>query len=264
MTRAAAVLAALVAASGSAAADDAGDARRTAGLFLDAIFLGDPAVAAELMAGTVAFDLAAPACPKAYQAPGRATGKTRVALAACLVELGRLSGTVGDWQLGASPITAAIAMYNGDLALELVRVKGKLRVAAVRFGPVPAEEIAAALAEEARIAASQPPPPPPPPRNVPPTLFEQHRIAGDKAIVPDDVTKTEIARSGKDRVTTVIKVCLDEKGAITSVIFLKKSTFDAYDRKLDRELRKWRYKPYLVDGAPATVCSTVTFHYAQK
>src|SRR6185295_9809912 len=47
------------------------------------------------------------------------------------------------------------------------------------------------------VAAPPPPPPPPPPappQNVPPTALDANRIAGEKNIVPDDVTKTEISR----------------------------------------------------------------------
>src|SRR5512147_1702444 len=62
-----------------------------------------------------------------------------------------------------------------------------------------------------------PPPPPAPPQNVPPTLLEGSRISGDKNISPDDVTKTEIQRSGKDRIIGSFKLCLNVTGAITNV-----------------------------------------------
>ena len=62
------------------------------------------------------------------------------------------------------------------------------------------------------IGAPPPPPPPPPPpkppQNVPPTMLEGSRIAGEKMISPDDVTKTEIQRSGKDRIIGSFKLCL--------------------------------------------------------
>ena len=61
-----------------------------------------------------------------------------------------------------------------------------------------------------------PPPPPAPPQNVPPTLLEGSRIAGEKMIVPDDVTKTEIQRSGKDKIIGSFKLCINASGAVTS------------------------------------------------
>jgi TonB family protein len=99
---------------------------------------------------------------------------------------------------------------------------------------------------------------------VPPTLLEGSRIAGDKMIVPDDVTKTEIQRSGKTQLMVPVKVCIDRAGNIASVKVMKSSGFVAYDQKLDREIRKWRYKPFSVNGTPTPVCSAIQFIYRQK
>jgi protein TonB len=110
-----------------------------------------------------------------------------------------------------------------------------------------------------------PPPPPAPPQNVPPTLLEGSRIAGEKMIVPDDVTKTEIQRSGKDRLIGSFKLCLTNTGTIASVTQLKSTGFPAYDNKILTKMRnEWRYKPYLVNGKAVPVCTAVTFIYSQK
>src|SRR5204862_7379899 len=66
-----------------------------------------------------------------------------------------------------------------------------------------------------------PPPPPPPPEIVTPMTLDALRISGNKNIVPDDKTKTEIARSGKDKIIGSFKLCLSMSGAITSVTVLK-------------------------------------------
>ena len=109
-----------------------------------------------------------------------------------------------------------------------------------------------------------PPPPPAPPQNVAPTALEQQRISGDKNIFPDDVTKTEIQRSGKTQLMVPVKVCIDRAGNIASVKVMKSSGFALYDQKLDREIRKWRYKPFSVNGTPTPVCSAIQFIYRQK
>ncbi len=110
-----------------------------------------------------------------------------------------------------------------------------------------------------------PPPPPAPPTNVPPTLLEGSRIAGEKMISPDDVTKTEISRSGKDRIVGSFKLCLTVGGAISSVNMLKSTGFPAYDNKIQNKMRnEWRYKPYMVNGKAVPVCTAVTFIYSQK
>src|SRR5947209_4094636 len=88
--------------------------------------------------------------------------------------------------------------------------------------------------------------PPPPP---PPTPLEGSRIAGEKMISPDDVTKTEIQRSGKDRVIGSFKLCLTIGGDISNVNMLKSTGFPAYDNKILSTIRgTWRYKPYNVNG----------------
>jgi TonB family protein len=110
---------------------------------------------------------------------------------------------------------------------------------------------------------SPPSPPPPPPQNIPPNALEGHRIRGDKHIVPNDVTKVEIQRSGKTRVVGVWKFCIDTAGAITSVNQLKSTGFTAYDQKIQAAIRTWVYRPYKVNGKDVPVCSAVTFVYTQ-
>lgn len=114
--------------------------------------------------------------------------------------------------------------------------------------------------------APPPPPPPPPPQvqNVAPTALEASRISGEKNITPDDVTRTEIQRSGKNQLMVPVKICLDTSGKITSVKIMKSSGFPAYDAKLMREINKWRYRPLMVNGKASPVCSAVQFIYRQK
>jgi hypothetical protein len=38
----------------------------------------------------------------------------------------------------------------------------------------------------------------------------------------------------------------------------------AYDRKLEREIYGWNYRPFRVDGEPAPVCTVFTFVYSQR
>ncbi len=114
--------------------------------------------------------------------------------------------------------------------------------------------------------APPPPPPPPPPPHavVAPTALEQMRIAGEKLIVPDDVTKTEISRSGKTKLVATYKICINVNGDVSQVNMLKSSGFPSYDSKISREMRAWKYRPYSVDGQARPVCTSVTFIYQQK
>jgi protein TonB len=118
------------------------------------------------------------------------------------------------------------------------------------------------------VLTAAPPPPPPPkpqaPQNVAPTALEAQRISGEKNIAPDDVTKTEIQRSGKTKIVASVKICLGATGSVASLNVLKASGFPAYDQKIQREMRNWRYRPFQINGKPAPVCTAVTFIYQQK
>ncbi len=112
-------------------------------------------------------------------------------------------------------------------------------------------------------APPPPPPPPPPPRNVAPQVLDANRIAGEKEISPDEVTKTEIKRSGQDRVMGSFKICITAEGNIKDVRQMKSTGFAAYDAKILAGMREWRYRPFTVDGKPQPACTAVSFIYKQ-
>ena len=45
---------------------------------------------------------------------------------------------------------------------------------------------------------------------------------------------------------------------------IKASGFPAYDQKIQREMRNWKYRPFMINGKAAPVCTAVTFIYQQK
>ncbi len=118
------------------------------------------------------------------------------------------------------------------------------------------------------LPSAPPPPPPPPPPPAPPLVapapLAHMRIAGEKMITPDDVTKTEISRSGKTKLLTTYKICINVSGDVSQVNMLKSSGFPSYDSKISREMKSWKYRPYSVDGQSKPVCTSVTFIYQQK
>jgi protein TonB len=110
-----------------------------------------------------------------------------------------------------------------------------------------------------------PPPPPAPPQIVPPKLLEGSRIAGEAQIIPDDNTKTEISRSGKDKIIGTFKLCLSTDGSVGAVSMIKSTGFDQYNAKILSTIRtQWKYRPYVVNGKAVPVCTAVTFIYSQK
>jgi hypothetical protein len=127
------------------------------------------------------------------------------------------------------------------------------------------------------VAAAPPPPAPLPtaaplvpaspaaPQAVTPSALDANRIAGDKRIAPDENTMAFISRSGTDQVIASYKVCVTSEGTIGAVTLLKSTGFPTYDATIQSTIRsEWRYRPFVVNGKPAPVCTAYRFVYRQK
>lgn len=102
--------------------------------------------------------------------------------------------------------------------------------------------------------------PPPPIHVVHRAELEANRIAGGSPIAPPDEVMQAIKKSGTPAVGAE-KLCIDERGAVSSVTILKSTGYEAYDQTIVSEMRTWRYRPFLINGKPAPVCTAVTFIY---
>lgn len=128
------------------------------------------------------------------------------------------------------------------------------------------------------LAAALPPPPPPPraPETLPaaaadaaaitvsPEAFDARRVSGNALIVPDDDVLEAFARTGRTRLITTIKLCMDSDGNVTRWHVLKSSGYASYDAKLLREIAGWKYTPFVADGVRQHACTVTTFLYSQK
>lgn len=103
-----------------------------------------------------------------------------------------------------------------------------------------------------------------PPLEVSRELVEGHRVAGDTAIRPDDMTAYEMARRGVIETTASFALCLDTTGVPVSVSRISSTCFPRYDEKIRTAMLTWRYSPYSVDGVPKDVCTTINFLYRQR
>lgn len=90
------------------------------------------------------------------------------------------------------------------------------------------------------------------------------RVQGDKLVTPDALTVAAILRSERRSVIGVFNVCIDSKGDVADINVVRSTRFPAYDAKIQRQVRTWRYQPVLLGGLPAPVCTKVTFVYQQK
>ncbi|MBK9034913.1 MAG: TonB family protein [Myxococcales bacterium] len=87
------------------------------------------------------------------------------------------------------------------------------------------------------------------------------RIAGEPRVLPDAATVAEMRRRGRPEIRARVKLCIDRSGAVESVMVLDSSGSSLYDKKLTRAVKRWQYRPFMVDGEPAAVCSTIAFTY---
>ncbi len=101
------------------------------------------------------------------------------------------------------------------------------------------------------------------PSIVPPSVVAGLRISGETQIEPPDLVRTAISRDGATRVIGTFKMCLNERGEVANVITLRSTKYAGYDDEIKRTMRSWRYRPYLIGGSAAPVCSVVTFSYVQ-
>jgi hypothetical protein len=83
------------------------------------------------------------------------------------------------------------------------------------------------------------------------------RTHGDDRIEPDNATRAELAKAGRCASGT-FRLCLDERGAVVLARAVIETGFPAYDEKILREIRAWKFHPHVIDGEPSGVCSEVT------
>lgn len=94
-----------------------------------------------------------------------------------------------------------------------------------------------------------------------PSVIRGMRISGETQIQPPDLEKTALIRSGKNRATATVKVCVGETGNITNLTMYKGSSYAGWDRAILSALQNWRYKPHKIGQRAVTVCGMVTFIY---
>jgi hypothetical protein len=97
--------------------------------------------------------------------------------------------------------------------------------------------------------------------HVAPPELDRLRLTGDRNIAPDDLTKEAIDLS-RQRAIGSFRLCVDPTGHVSNVIRLRTTRFDKYDQTIERTMRTWTYRPYLVAGTATPVCTDVTYIYS--
>ncbi len=95
--------------------------------------------------------------------------------------------------------------------------------------------------------------------SVDPSILEQHRSAGDRQVRPDTATVAEMRRQATTEFRAVVEVCVTGGGEVDRVAVTTSSGFPAYDERLQREIKAWRFRPIAIDGHQVSVCSALEF-----
>lgn len=90
------------------------------------------------------------------------------------------------------------------------------------------------------------------------------RLEGERHIEPSPLTQAQLGRAGRSSTIGVFDVCVERDGSVSEVRVVRSTAFAAYDAKIQREIRAWRYQPVLLDGQASAGCTTVTLVYVQK
>jgi outer membrane biosynthesis protein TonB len=109
--------------------------------------------------------------------------------------------------------------------------------------------------------AVQPPDPPKPPETIAQEMIEGQRIAGTERILLPANVLALLRRDNVSQVQAVARICVDEQGNAASIRFRRPSGYSSVDEVIEREMSKWRYRPWLVKGQAVSACFVVIFNY---
>jgi TonB family protein len=158
---------------------------------------------------------------------------------------------------------------QASLATDPVQREALLREADVLFNKAieARRQTAEARVSGGTLGLSQPvliapgPPPPPPPPSPPP-----QRIGSDvaQANLINQVAPVypPLARAARLQGTVVMQVLIDRQGAIANV-----SVISGHELLVDAAVdavKKWRYKPVLLNGQPIDVVTTITANFVMQ
>src|SRR5262249_39882921 len=99
-------------------------------------------------------------------------------------------------------------------------------------------------------------------KKIPPGDLEALRISGDKSPALPGNIKAIARRDGVKRILLAVEVCVGVEGQVSSAKMLKSSDYDEANDAVLAAIRKWRFRPYLTDGAPNAVCTGIVLPYA--
>jgi len=90
------------------------------------------------------------------------------------------------------------------------------------------------------------------------------RISGNSRIEAPNSVKLSMQRAGESSTLGIVKVCVDEKGDVTSAKIAHSTGYGAYDEELVSEMSDWRYEPLIRDDVATPFCTMITLKYVMR
>jgi protein TonB len=108
-------------------------------------------------------------------------------------------------------------------------------------------------------------PPPRPavvaPKILPASELEKLRVGGDPQPSLPAGAKMIMHRDNVKKISLAVKVCVGEDGVPNSVKLVRSSDYGDANEKVLSDIRKWRFRPYLLNGSPVPVCTAALLSY---
>jgi TonB family protein len=91
--------------------------------------------------------------------------------------------------------------------------------------------------------------------------MDERLLSGSIPPLPPNVKERAFDALGKQpgSLTLMVKACVGPDGAVTSITIIKPSGAPALDEFLKSAYRTYRYRPYMEDGKPMSMCGTKQF-----
>lgn len=99
---------------------------------------------------------------------------------------------------------------------------------------------------------------------VPPHVAKGLRVGGNDQIHPPETVRIDMMHQGKNMVSATVQLCVGVGGTVDLIRVMKSTGFKDYDATIVREVRDWRYQPYLVDKRPSPMCTVTMFVYRMR
>jgi periplasmic protein TonB len=111
------------------------------------------------------------------------------------------------------------------------------------------------------------PAPPPPPKDTGPKMVSAQIARGQLLINPNSdpyrVKLPPALARGNATFVAVLRVCVSAQGNVTDVRIVRPAG-PAIDPQIPLVLRRWRYRPLLMDGRPAPFCYMLRYEISAR